>query len=62
MGVEKSYSYRYHYFILVPLKHAKKLKNSHNRYSYFMDYDDAKDYKGNFTKIRNFKEPLEYSL
>ena len=27
-----------------PIKHATKLKNSHNHYSNFMDYDDAKAY------------------
>ena len=40
-----------------PIKHAKKLKNSHNRYQNFMDFDDAKGYLENFVKVRNFNEP-----
>lgn len=41
------------------IKHAKKLKNSHNRYSNFMEYGDAKGYQDNFVKIREFNEPEE---
>jgi len=40
-----------------PIKHGKKLKNSHNRYSNFMEYGDAKGYQDNFVKIREFNEP-----
>ena len=39
-----------------PIKHAKKIKNSHNCYSKFMDYNDAKSYQDNFVKIRNFED------
>ena len=40
-----------------PIKHAIKLKNSHNHYAKFMDYDDTKGYQETFVKIRYFKEP-----
>jgi hypothetical protein len=40
-----------------PIKHAAKLKNSHNRYQSFMEYDDEKGYLKNFVKIREFNEP-----
>ena len=39
-----------------PIKHATKLKNSHNYYSKFIDFNDVKSYQKNFVKIRNFKE------
>lgn len=39
-----------------PIKHATKLKNSHNRYQSFMEYDDEKSYQENFIKIREFNE------
>ena len=39
-----------------PIKHARKLKTSHNHYSKFMDYGDATGYQEKFVKIRNFKE------
>ncbi len=42
-----------------PIKHATKLKNSHNRYQSFMEYDDAKGYLKNFVKIREFNEPKD---
>lgn len=39
-----------------PIKHATKIKSPHNRYSNFMEYEDAKGYQENFVKIRNFEE------
>ena len=40
-----------------PIKHAKKLKNSHSHYSKIMDFDDATDYQEKFVKIRSFEKP-----
>ncbi len=41
-----------------PIKHAKKLKNSHSRYEIFFGHGDAKAYQENFIKIRKFDDPL----
>ena len=40
-----------------PVKHAKKLKNSHSQYEKFFAHGDAKAYQENFIKIRTFDEP-----
>jgi hypothetical protein len=40
-----------------PIKHAKKLKNSHSQYEKFIAHGDAKAYQENFVKIRTFDEP-----
>ncbi|MBC8285185.1 MAG: hypothetical protein H8E32_15335 [Nitrospinae bacterium] len=39
-----------------PIKHATKLKNSHNQYKNFTDFGDAKGYQKNFVNIRKFDE------
>lgn len=40
-----------------PIKHGAKMKHTHSRYSNFMEYGDAKEYRDNFVKIREFNEP-----
>lgn len=40
-----------------PIKHAKKLKNSHSRYENFFRHGDAGAYHEDFVKIRKFDDP-----
>jgi hypothetical protein len=35
-----------------PIKHARKMKSAHSRYRKFLDYGDAKAYRGQLEKLR----------
>lgn len=35
-----------------PIKHARKVKDLHNRYKYFLDYGDADNYREHVEKVR----------
>jgi hypothetical protein len=35
-----------------PIKHARKVKDLHNRYKYFLDYGDADNYRAHIEKVR----------
>lgn len=35
-----------------PIKHARKVKDLHNRYKYFLDYGDAESYRTHIEKVR----------
>lgn len=35
-----------------PIKHAKRIKATHSRYSHFVDYGDAESYRDNLGKLR----------
>lgn len=35
-----------------PIKHARKVRDLHNRYKYFLDYGDADNYREHIEKVR----------
>jgi hypothetical protein len=36
-----------------PIKHARRVRNTHDRYAHFLPYGDAQAYRGEIEKIRN---------
>jgi hypothetical protein len=38
---------------MVPIKHAKRIKNLHSRYKKFIDYGDAETYRSNIEVTRH---------
>lgn len=36
-----------------PIKHARRLRSPHSRYTHFFDYGDADDYRRDVEKVRN---------
>ncbi|CCQ90166.1 conserved hypothetical protein [Nitrospina gracilis 3/211] len=42
-----------------PIKHARKVKDLHNRYKYFLDYGDGNSYREHIEKVRRDYSDLE---
>ncbi|PIV52133.1 hypothetical protein COX67_03305 [Candidatus Falkowbacteria bacterium CG_4_10_14_0_2_um_filter_36_22] len=42
-----------------PIKYANNLKEHHSQYSKFVDYLDAKNYRGKLGELRDFSDILE---
>lgn len=42
-----------------PIKHARRMRDMHNRYRYFLDYGDAANYRKNIETVRRDFEDLK---
>jgi hypothetical protein len=42
-----------------PIKHARKIRNIHSRYKYFLEYGDANEYNNKIEQVRNDFDDLQ---